>query len=285
MVASTSETLARTETVSAQEVQLAPATEPEKPVAQARAVLECRQLTIKYSGKAAVRSVNLSIPEHKITAIIGPSGCGKSTMLRHLNRMNEFIADVTTEGEVLYRGINLYGKNVDPVEVRRRIGMVFQKPNPFPKSIAENVAWGPRINGMVEKRQLPMLVENSLRQAGLWEEVKDRLDHSGLGLSGGQQQRLCIARALAMQPEVILMDEPCSALDPISTQRIEDLLFELKDRYTIVIVTHNMQQASRVSDYTAFFNLGQLVEFGETQQVFTRPHEKRTEEYVTGRFG
>jgi phosphate transport system ATP-binding protein len=242
-------------------------------------------LTIRYSGKAAVRNVSLAIPENRITAIIGPSGCGKSTMLRHLNRMNEFIEGVTTEGEVLYRGFNLYGRDVDPVEVRRRIGMVFQKPNPFPKSIAENVAWGPRINGLAQKRDIPVLVEASLRRAGLWDEVSDRLDQSGLSLSGGQQQRLCIARALAMQPEVILMDEPCSALDPISTQRIEDLLFELKESYTIVIVTHNMQQASRVSDYTAFFNLGEQVEFGETQQIFTRPREKRTEDYVTGRFG
>jgi len=249
-------------------------------------VIETRGLTIRYSGKPAVIDVSLLIPEQRITAIIGPSGCGKSTLLRHFNRMNEFIAGVTTEGSVLYRGIDLYARDIDPVEVRRCIGMVFQKPNPFPKSVFENIAWGPRINGLVRStHQARELVERSLMQAGLWDEVKDRLHENGLGLSGGQQQRLCIARALAMEPEVILMDEPCSALDPVSTARIEDLLFELKDRYTIVIVTHNMQQAARVSDYTAFLVNGVLVEFGETPQVFTRPREKQTEEYVTGRFG
>jgi phosphate transport system ATP-binding protein len=232
-----------------------------------------------------VKKVSMPVPERRITAIIGPSGCGKSTLLRALNRMNEFIADVSMEGEVLYRGRNLYGKDVDPVEVRARIGMVFQKPNPFPKSIFQNVAWGPHINGLVPRRELPELVERSLTQAGLWGEVKDRLGESGLSLSGGQQQRLCIARALAMQPEIILMDEPASALDPVSTDRIEDLLFELRERYTIVIVTHNMQQAARVSDYTAFMDLGVMLEFGVTDQVFTRPREKRTEDYVTGRFG
>jgi phosphate transport system ATP-binding protein len=199
--------------------------------------------------------------------------------------MNEFIDGVTTEGQVLYRGLDLYSPRIDPVEVRRRIGMVFQKPNPFPKSIFENVAWGPKINGLVNRREAPELVERSLRQANLWDEVKDRLEKSGLALSGGQQQRLCIARAIAMSPEVILMDEPCSALDPISTARVEDLLFELKENYTIVIVTHNMQQAARVSDYTAFLVSGELIEFGETNQVFTKPKHKRTEEYVTGRFG
>ena len=247
--------------------------------------IETRNLTISYSGNPAVKDVSLRFPENRVTAIIGPSGCGKSTILRHLNRMNEFIPGVTTRGEVLYHGQNVYAPEIDPVEVRRRIGMVFQKPNPFPKSIFENIAWGPRINGIVAKRDLPELVETSLRQANLWDEVRDRLDKSGLGLSGGQQQRLCIARAIAMGPEIILMDEPCSALDPVSTARIEDMIFELKDRYSIVIVTHNMQQAARISDYTAFMVSGELIEFGRTRQVFTRPAVKKTEEYVTGRFG
>ncbi len=257
--------------------------------APARPVLETRGLWIRYSGRPAIQDCTLAIAEHRVTAIIGPSGCGKSTLLRHFNRMNEFTPGVTMEGQVLYHGQDLYDRDVDPVEVRRRIGMVFQKPNPFPKSIFQNVAWGPSINGYARrsggKQALADLVERSLRQAGLFDEVKDRLFSSGLTLSGGQQQRLCIARALAMEPEVILMDEPCSALDPASTARIEDLLFELKERYTIVIVTHNMQQAARVSDYTAFFDAGRLVEFGETDQVFTNPREKKTEDYVTGRFG
>jgi phosphate transport system ATP-binding protein len=249
-------------------------------------ILEARSLVIRYGGgEPAVRGVNLPVLSRQITAIIGPSGCGKSTLIRTFNRINELMADVRMEGEVLFHGHNLFARDIDPVEVRRRIGMVFQKPNPFPKSIYENVAWGPRINGLVAKRDMPELVERSLQQAGLWNEVKDRLHQSGLGLSGGQQQRLCIARTLAMQPEVILMDEPCSALDPVSTARIEDLLFELKENYTIVIVTHNMQQASRVSDFTAFMEAGNLVEYGQTQQVFTKPKHKRTEEYVTGRFG
>ena len=248
-------------------------------------ILETNAMSIFYGDTEAVKKVSLPIAERRITAIIGPSGCGKSTLLRSLNRMNEFLAEVRMEGEVLYRGRNLYASNIDPVEVRARIGMVFQKPNPFPKSIFQNVAWGPTINGLATKRELPELVETSLRQANLWDEVKDRLDSSGLSLSGGQQQRLCIARALAMKPEIILMDEPASALDPISTTRIEDLLFELKESYTIAIVTHNMQQAARVSDYTAFMDLGVMEEFGETDQVFTRPREKRTEDYVTGRFG
>jgi phosphate transport system ATP-binding protein len=247
--------------------------------------IETRKLTICYSGNPAVKDVSLRFPENRVTAIIGPSGCGKSTILRHLNRMNEFIPAVTTSGEVLFQGQNVYAPQIDPVEVRRRIGMVFQKPNPFPKSIFENIAWGPRINGIVARKDLPELVETSLRQANLWDEVKDRLDKSGLGLSGGQQQRLCIARAIAMGPEIILMDEPCSALDPVSTARIEDMIFELKDRYSIVIVTHNMQQAARISDYTAFMVSGELIEFGRTRQVFTRPAVKKTEEYVTGRFG
>ncbi len=248
-----------------------------------RSVLEVIDVTIRYGVNPAVRQVSLSIPQHRITAIIGPSGCGKSTLLRAFNRMNDFIPDVAMEGRILYMGSDLYARGVDPVEVRRCIGMVFQKPNPFPKSIFQNVAWGPSINeysGSLEAR-----VEQSLRRAALWEEVSDRLHDSALTLSGGQQQRLCIARALAMEPDVILMDEPCSALDPVSTARIEDLMFELKERYTIVIVTHNMQQAARVSNLTAFLENGSLVEFGETEQVFTNPQHKRTEEYVTGRFG
>ncbi len=248
-------------------------------------ILETHGLKIFYGETEAVKGVDLPIADKRITAIIGPSGCGKSTLLRSLNRMNEFMAEVRMEGQVLYRDQDLYSKAVDPVSVRARIGMVFQKPNPFPKSIFMNVAWGPLINGLATKKELPALVEKSLVQANLWSEVKDRLHESGLTLSGGQQQRLCIARALAMSPEIILMDEPASALDPVSTGRIEDLLFELKKRYTIVIVTHNMQQAARVSDYTAFMDLGNMVEFGVTDQVFTRPREQRTEDYVTGRFG
>ena len=246
-------------------------------------VLEAREVTIGYGSKAAVDKVSITVPEHQITAIIGPSGCGKSTFIRAFNRMNDFIPAATLSGGVLYRGIDIYAPETDPVEVRRRIGMVFQKPNPFPKSIFKNVSWGPIINGF--KGDVPGLVESSLKKAALWDEVADRLDDTALALSGGQQQRLCIARALALEPEVLLMDEPASALDPVSTARIEDLLFELKKRYTIVIVTHNMQQAARVSDFTAFLDAGKLVEFGETDQLFTRPKEKRTEDYVSGRFG
>ncbi len=249
----------------------------------AGAILEARDVTIRYASKVAVRNATLVIPERKITAIIGPSGCGKSTLLRAFNRMNEFIPSASMEGKILYRGTDAYGKGIDPVEVRRRIGMVFQKPNPFPKSIRSNVAWGPAINGY--PGESAGRVEDALRKAALWDEVSERLDDSALGLSGGQQQRLCIARALAMEPEVILMDEPCSALDPVSTGHIENLLFELKKKYSIVIVTHNMQQAARISDYTAFFENGVLIEYGETDQVFTRPARQRTEDYVTGRFG
>lgn len=247
------------------------------------AVLELQEVSVLYSAKPAVKKVSCTIWRNRITSIIGPSGCGKSTLLRSLNRMNDFVDGVTIEGKILFAGQNLYGDDVDPVEVRRRIGMVFQKPNPFPKSIYNNISWGPSINGY--SGSMDELVERSLSQAALWEEVKDRLHDSALNLSGGQQQRLCIARALAMEPQILLMDEPCSALDPISTAHIEDLLFELQSRYTIVIVTHNMQQAARVSDYTAFMEMGNLVEFGETDQIFTRPEKKRTEEYVTGRFG
>jgi phosphate transport system ATP-binding protein len=252
-------------------------------------VLETRNLNIFYGSFLAVTEVNIQIPRHKITAIIGPSGCGKSTLLRAFNRMNELYAGVHTQGEVLFNGQNLYDKNVDPVEVRYRIGMVFQKPNPFPKSIYENIAWAARIHGY--KGNMDELVENSLRQAALWDEVKDKLKQSGLALSGGQQQRLCIARAIAVRPEVILMDEPASALDPIATLKIEELMQELKQYFTIVIVTHNMQQAARVSDYTAMMMLtgetrsGTVIEFDETNKIFTRPSDKRTEDYVTGRFG
>ena len=246
-------------------------------------VLNLKNLSISYSGVAAVKNVSFAIEQHKVTSIIGPSGCGKSTLLRALNRMNDFIPDVSTEGEICFEGQDLYAAEVDAVEVRRRIGMVFQKPNPFPKSIYRNIAWGPKINGF--QGSMDELVERSLKQAALWDEVNYRLHESALSLSGGQQQRLCIARALAMAPDILLMDEPCSALDPISTAHIEDLIFELKAHYTIVIVTHNMQQAARISDYTAFMEMGALIEFGVTDQIFTRPRHKRTEEYVTGRFG
>lgn len=249
----------------------------------AQEILDIENVTISYSGNPAVKNVSFGIARNKITSIIGPSGCGKSTLLRSLNRMNEFIPEVSLDGKVSFDGQDLYSHEVDPVEVRQHIGMVFQKPNPFPKSIYKNVSWGPTVNKV--EGSIPELVERSLKQASLWNEVKDRLHDSALGLSGGQQQRLCIARALAMEPTVLLMDEPCSALDPISTSHIEDLMYELKSRYTIVIVTHNMQQAARVSDYTAFMEMGDLIEFGETEQIFTRPSQKRTEEYVTGRFG
>jgi phosphate transport system ATP-binding protein len=254
--------------------------------------IETRHLHIFYGSFKAIHDVSLQIKAREITAIIGPSGCGKSTLLRAFNRMNEFIPGARAEGEVLMHGRNLYALDVDPVEVRRRIGMVFQKPNPFPKSIYENIAWGARINGFRGSRQdMDDLVEYSLQRAALWDEVKDKLKQSGYSLSGGQQQRLCIARAISIQPEIILMDEPCSALDPIATLKIEELMQELKKDYTIIIVTHNMQQAARVSDKTAMMMLtedrksGTVIEFDETQTIFTRPKDKRTEDYVTGRFG
>jgi phosphate transport system ATP-binding protein len=254
--------------------------------------LRAEDLTIFYGAIPAVKNVFLEIPQNKITAFIGPSGCGKSTVLRCFNRMNDLIESARVQGNVFFHDLNLYNKAVDPVEIRRRIGMVFQKPNPFPKSIYENIAFGARINGY--RGNMDELVEQSLRKAAIWDEVKDKLKASGLSLSGGQQQRLCIARAIAIEPEVILMDEPCSALDPISTLRIEELMQELKEQYTIVIVTHNMQQASRVSDKTAFFNaeptpqggkIGYLVEFDETVNIFTNPKEEFTRDYVSGRFG
>ncbi len=255
---------------------------------EVKSILEARAVNVYYGGFKAVQNVNLSIAENKITALIGPSGCGKSTVLRVFNRMNDLIPIARVEGELLYHGRDLYAKNVDPVEVRRRIGMVFQKPNPFPKSIYDNVAWGAKINGF--KGDMDALVEQSLRSAALWDEVKDKLTQSGLSLSGGQQQRLCIARAIAIKPDVILMDEPCSALDPIATLRIEELLQELKKEYTIAIVTHNMQQAARASDYTAVFYVnddrtGYLLEYGTTTQLFTNPANNLTEDYITGRFG
>jgi len=253
-----------------------------------RYAIEAKKLNIFYGSFHAVRDIDLQIEPRKITSMIGPSGCGKSTVLRCFNRMNDLIASARTEGEITYNGSNIYAPTVDPVEVRRRVGMVFQKPNPFPKSIYENVAWGARINGF--KGDMDRLVEESLRSAALWDEVKDKLQQSGLGLSGGQQQRLCIARTIAVKPDIILMDEPCSSLDPIATLKIEDLMRELTEQYTIMIVTHNMQQAARVSDYTAFFMVddnrtGHLAEYGQTKQIFTNPKEKRTEDYITGRFG
>ena len=254
----------------------------------ARAVLSVRGLNLYYGNFQALKDVNLDIPPRKITAFIGPSGCGKSTLLRCLNRMNDLIRSARVDGEVLFHGDNIYAPEADPTEIRFRIGMVFQKPNPFPKSIYDNVAFGPKIAGF--KGDMDALVERSLRQASLWDEVKGRLKESAYKLSGGQQQRLCIARALALDPEVILMDEPCSALDPIATLAIEDLMRELAPNYTIVLVTHNMQQAARVSDYTAFLTVddertGYVVEFGETGEVFSTPRERATEDYITGRFG
>ncbi len=256
--------------------------------ANGKYAIQVHDLNVYYGDFRAIKDVALTIHRRKITAIIGPSGCGKSTMLRAFNRMNELVPTAWAEGEVIFNGKNIYDPDVDPVEVRRRIGMVFQKPNPFPKSIYENVAWGARINGL--RGNMDELVEQSLRRAALWDEVHDKLDQSGLSLSGGQQQRLCIARAIAVKPEIILMDEPASALDPIATLKIEDLMRELARDYTIIVVTHNMQQAARASDYTAFFMMdedraGFLAEFGPTQQIFTNPREKQTEDYITGRFG
>ncbi len=260
-----------------------------QPHLNGKVAIETKEMSCYYGNFRAVKQINLPIERQKITALIGPSGCGKSTVLRAFNRMNELIPGARMEGQILFNGQNVYTPEVDPVEVRRRIGMVFQKPNPFPKSIYENVAWGARINGY--KGNMDELVEQSLRQAALWDEVKDKLKQSGLGLSGGQQQRLCIARTIAVKPEIILMDEPCSALDPIATLKIEDLMRELVQRYTIIIVTHNMQQAARASDYTAYFLMdrsdraGRLIEYGPTQELFTTPKNKETEDYITGRFG
>jgi phosphate transport system ATP-binding protein len=247
--------------------------------------LEVKNLNLYYDQKRALNSVSLLIPEKKVTAFIGPSGCGKSTLLRCFNRMNDLVDSCRVEGEILMDGKNIYDKKVDVAELRRQVGMVFQKPNPFPKTIYENVAYGLRLQGVNSKRVLDTVVESSLRGAALWDEVKDRLHDNAFGLSGGQQQRLVIARAVAIEPEVILLDEPASALDPISTLKIEELIYELKDKYTIVIVTHNMQQAARVSDYTAFMYMGDLIEYGNTDTLFTNPTKKQTEDYITGRYG
>jgi phosphate transport system ATP-binding protein len=248
--------------------------------------LHAKSFSFWYGATQALKGIELTVPARQVTALIGPSGCGKSTFLRSINRMNDLIPSTRHEGDILLNGESVFSQERDVVHLRRRIGMVFQKSNPFPKSIFENVAYGPRVNRLVrDKRELTELVEHSLRQAALWDEVKDRLDRSALGLSGGQQQRLCIARALAVSPQVLLMDEPASALDPIATQKIEELVYELKSNYTIVIVTHNMQQAARVSDHTAFFYMGELVEVGRTEEIFTNPKKEQTEAYITGRFG
>ena len=249
------------------------------------AIMQATDLNLWYGQNHALHDINITIPEHEITAFIGPSGCGKSTFLRTLNRMNDLIPSVRITGTVEFQGQDIYAPSVDTTWLRKQVGMVFQKANPFPMSIYDNVAYGPRTHGIRSRVQLDEIVENSLRAAAIWDEVKDRLKKSALGLSGGQQQRLCIARALAVEPEVLLMDESTSALDPISTSKIEDLAVELKSKYTVIMVTHNMQQAARVSDNTAFFLLGELVEFGKTEQLFSTPKDKRTEDYITGRFG
>ena len=248
-------------------------------------IINADQLCIWYGSNKALKEISISIPKKSITALIGPSGCGKSTFLKTLNRMNDLIPGIKIEGKVEYKGKNIFDSSVDVNELRRDIGMVFQKPNPFPMSIYDNIAYGPRTHGITNKAQLDEIVEKALRDAAIWDEVKDRLKKNALGMSGGQQQRLCIARALAVEPKVLLMDEPTSALDPISTSRIEELATELKEKYTIVMVTHNMQKAVRISDYTAFFLMGELVEFGETEKLFSQPVDQRTEDYITGRFG
>jgi len=247
--------------------------------------IHTENMFLHYGSKMALNNISISIPENKVTAFIGPSGCGKSTFLRSLNRMNDLIDSVKIEGKILIDNINIYDKNIDVVTLRKKVGMVFQKSNPFAKSIYENVAYGPRINGVKDKKQLDEIVETALKNAAIWDEVKDRLADSAMGLSGGQQQRLCIARTLAVNPEIVLMDEPASALDPLSTSKIEELIVQLKEKYTIVIVTHNMQQAARISDMTAFFYLGELIEFDKTKKIFTNPDKKQTEDYITGRFG
>jgi phosphate transport system ATP-binding protein len=248
-------------------------------------VITVNELDFFYGDFQALSGINMEVEANRVTALIGPSGCGKSTFLRLLNRMNDLIPGTRVQGKVLLDSVNLYDPQVDPVDVRRRVGMVFQKPNPFPKSIYNNVAYGPRLHGKMDRTKLDRIVEESIRSAALWDEVKDILHQSALGLSGGQQQRLCIARAIAMQPEILLMDEPTSALDPIATARIEELIKELKKNYSVIIVTHNMQQAARVSDQTAFFYMGRLVEMGPTEEIFTRPKKEQTEQYITGRFG
>jgi phosphate transport system ATP-binding protein len=259
---------------------------PARPADQRGApAVDIRDFSFAYGAREVLRNLRFSIERKSVTAIIGPSGCGKSTFLRSINRLNDLIPGIRHRGDIRVEGTSVFSPGTDLVALRQRVGMVFQRPNPFPKSIFDNVAYGPALNRLVARRDLPDVVERCLRQAALWDEVKDRLDESGTGLSGGQQQRLCIARALGNQPEVLLMDEPCSALDPIATQRVEELIFELKKDYTIVIVTHNMQQAARVSDYTGFFDRGELIEFDETERIFTKPKHERTEAYITGRFG
>lgn len=246
--------------------------------------ISARSLNLYYGDNKALKNINIEIEKNKVTALIGPSGCGKSTFLRTINRMNDLIEEVKIEGEVYFDGVNVY-KEINEIELRKRVGMVFQKPNPFPMSIYDNIAYGPRIHGIKDKKVLDEIIEDSLKGAALWEDVKDRLKKSAMGLSGGQQQRLCIARTIAIGPEVILMDEPTSALDPISTLKVEELISEMKNKYTIVIVTHNMQQAGRISDKTAFFLSGEIIEYGNTEEMFHRPTDKRTEDYITGRFG
>jgi phosphate transport system ATP-binding protein len=255
----------------------------DKPTPPAETIIRLRGLTVRYGSFTAIKNVSIDVGQREVTAMIGPSGCGKSTLLRAINRMNDFVPHCHTQGQLFFHDQDAYAPGCDPVELRLRIGMVFQKPNPFPKSIYKNVAWGPRINGY--RGNMDELVERSLKQAALWEEVEGKLQHSALELSGGQQQRLCIARAIALQPEVLLMDEPCSALDPLATARIEDLIDELKKQYTVVLVTHNMQQAARVSDRTAFLLMGELIEFDDTDLIFTRPGNSKTQDYITGRFG
>jgi phosphate transport system ATP-binding protein len=263
-----------------------PAAPPSSAAPAARTLIEIEHLDFFYGASQALHDISLKIDDHKVTAFIGPSGCGKSTLLRCFNRMNDLIDGTRVgRGSIKIHGVDIYQKDVDPIELRKRVGMVFQKSNPFPKSIYENITYGLRLQGVRDKGKLDEIVEKSLRGAALWEEVKDRLHHSGLGLSGGQQQRLCIARAIAVEPEVILMDEPCSALDPVATAKVEELIQELRSRFSIVIVTHNMQQAARCSDKTAFFYLGRLIEYAETKDIFTRPSNPQTEAYVSGRFG
>jgi phosphate transport system ATP-binding protein len=252
---------------------------------EGNSIIELRNVNFFYGQVRALTNITMDFGKNRVTALIGPSGCGKSTLLRLLNRMNDLIDGTRIEGEIIFEGINIYSKEVDPVDVRRKIGMVFQKPNPFPKSIFSNIAYAPRLAGITKRNDLELLVEESLKQAVLWDEVKDILDKSAMTLSGGQQQRLCIARALAMKPDVILMDEPTSALDPISTAKVEELIDELRKKYTIIIVTHNMQQAARVSSKTGFFYLGELIEYNATEKIFTNPDVKQTEDYITGRFG
>ncbi|PYP18462.1 MAG: phosphate ABC transporter ATP-binding protein [Gemmatimonadetes bacterium] len=256
-----------------------------RPTPFATPILDVRRYNFWYGITQALFDLSLTVPRQAVTALIGPSGCGKSTFLRSINRLNELIPHTRHTGDILLEGVSVFSRGTDPVALRQVVGMVFQQPNPFPKSIFDNVAYGPRINALCAERDMPERVERALRRAALWDEVKDRLQAPGTSLSGGQQQRLCIARALANEPEVLLMDEPCSALDPAATQRIEELMVELKQAFSIVIVTHNMQQASRVSDYTGFFYLGRIIEFGDTKQLFTRPSDERTEAYITGRFG